>query len=233
MQLAVRFAPADAGLMPAPAKLNALKEELHSEPNRDQKTQLFKNVLIKILDSVPSERRFGRLLADFDVIVEVYRNDLQAFLTEFSHDRRREEFDRKRLHHLQKISSAVTDVWNKVLAIPIGQALLVTQFKPEISAALANVALLVASLVFLSIGFLLFLVHGQVLKELREEIDEEIAALEGRYDKNEVAKKFEAVRRRLRVVRAIPVVLATLLGVGFVVSVTAYSAVPGLGALLH
>ena len=214
LHLEVRYDVESAARIPSLSVVDEIQDALFCEPNREQKLQLFKNVLSKALEGVPPSDRFVRLLVRFEAVVEAFRNDYQAFLTEFSHDRRREEFERLRVAHLQKITSAVTDVWGKLLAIPVGQALLVTQFKPDVASALSNVALMAGSTVFLILGLLLFYAHGHVLGDLREEINEEIAHLEGRFDKGEVEKRFRSVRRRLRVVRWLPIVLAVFLSIG-------------------
>jgi len=57
-----------------------------------------------------------------------------------------------------------------------------------------------------------------VLRDLGREIDEEIAALEGKYDKDEVSKRFSTVRHRLLFVRCMPILLMFLLSLGLLVS---------------
>lgn len=224
--LPVRYSASDASAVPTEAKLDDVAERVFCSPHREQREQLFKNALVKFTESAPAERRFAQLLVRFDALVEAYGHDLHAFLTEFSHDRRREEFERKRLVHLQRINAAATDLWGKLLAFPIGQAVLVTQFKSDPGSELANDALLLGAVVFVVIGTLFLFAHGQVLKDLRREIDEEITSLEGKYDPAEVRSRFSNVRGRLTFVRWVPVALIFLLLLGFLVTLVKYCSVP-------
>jgi hypothetical protein len=108
-------------------------------------------------------------LADFDI-----------YASGFSFDKAREDFERKKLDFVVKINSSTTDVMNKLIAIPVGQGLLVSQMKREVGLELVNIALLLGSSVFVIIAGILIANQIKTLMHIREELNAEKKILQER-----------------------------------------------------
>jgi len=174
--------------------------------------------------------RFSEFLKQFDDLIHIYRTDFELFKDEFNFETAREAFEQKRLEFVLKLDSTGTDVLNKLLAIPIGQGLLVSQLKPEASASLGNIALVLSSLVFAFIAAALISNQKHSLDQIETEIGQQKILTTSRFPLlgERLKSNFAALAARAKWHRRLPWMLGFLLVFTTLYTVYAFSEVsPG------
>jgi hypothetical protein len=167
--------------------IDQFEEDVFQEHHRDARKDIVKRVLVRFLDSVPENERFSDFMARLPELHQSFLADFDIYLSGFSFDKAREEFERKKLDFVVKINAATSDVMNKLIAIPVGQGLLVSQMKKEVGYELVNLALIVGSVVFVTMAVILIVNQIKTLRHVREELNAEKKILQEKarptYDK--------------------------------------------------
>ena len=221
MDIGVNYNISALMAFPAATSIEALAVELQGPPFVDAKKSLFKKVIVRLLETVPQERRFTELVKRFDVARQLFAADFDLYSTEFNFEKVRESFEQKRLAFVLQLNNTTSDLLGKMLAIPIGQGLIVSQLKSDPAASVGNMALMLGSFVFAAFAVLLIVNQQQSLKQIKAEIEMENEVLERRFPQlyQRVEEMFKALRRRASLhTWAFPVVVLTLL-----IATTAYS----------
>ncbi len=173
--------------IPSQSEIDDFEEDIFRDEHRDTRKSIVKRVLVRFLDSIPENERFSDFMVRIPELRQAFLADFDIYSSGFSFDKAREEFERKKLDFVVKINSCSTDVMNKLIAIPVGQALLVSQMKKEVGFELVNIALLVGSLVFVIIAGILIVNQVRTLTHIQEELNAEKKILQERarptYDK--------------------------------------------------
>jgi hypothetical protein len=214
---------------PAIESIDSLSVELQSNPFTEAKKGLFKKVLMRVLEATPQQRRFAELAERFDAVRQAFAADFDLYTTEFNFEKVRESFEQKRLSFVLQLNSATSDLLNKLLAIPVGQGLIVSQLKSGNSSIVGNSALMLGSLVFAAFAVLLIVNQQQSLKQIRQEIEVESVALASRFPQlyGRLQEMFKVLRRRAWVhAFAFPTAVALLLLAMTIFSAYAFSQVP-------
>lgn len=153
--------------------IEKFEEDVFRDHHRDARKDIAKRVLIRFLDSVPEGERFSDFMTRLSELHQSFMADFDIYSSGFSFDKAREEFERKKLDFIVKINAATSDVMNKLIAIPVGQGLLVSQMKKEAGYELVNFALIVGSIVFVVIAVILIVNQVKTLRHIREELNTE------------------------------------------------------------
>ncbi|WP_340648894.1 hypothetical protein [Pseudoxanthomonas winnipegensis] len=215
--------------IPDPTDVESLAVEILAPPLVDAKKSIFKKALIRILESSPQESRFTGLVKRFDAIRQAFSADFELYSTEFNFEKIREGFEQKRLAFVLQLNGTTTDLLGKMLAIPVGQGLIVSQLKNEPTAAIGNSALMLGSLIFATFAGLLIFNHHQSLKQIKLEIKLEKEALEMRFPQlfKRIEEMFAVLSRRAALhTWAFPAVVAILLATTTAYSIYAFLNVP-------
>jgi hypothetical protein len=208
-------------VLPSAESIEALAVELQSPPFVEAKKNLFKKVIVRLLESTPQEQRLVDLIKRFSAARQSFEADFDLYTTEFNFEKVRESFEQKRLEFILQLNGETSDLLGKMLAIPIGQGLIVSQLKDDPAASIGNMALMLGSLVFAAFAVLLILNQHQSLKQIKQEIKLENDALESRFPQlhERVKVMFKLLRRRAFLhTWAFPAVVGVLL-----VATTSYS----------
>lgn len=152
-------------------EIDAFEEAVFNDHHRDSRRDIAKRVLVRFLDSVPENDRFSDFLTRLPELHQAFLADFDIYSSGFNFDKAREEFERKKLDFVVKINGATSDVLNKLIAIPVGQGLLVSQMKREVGFELVNIALLVGSFIFVFIAIILIVNQRKTLIHIREELN--------------------------------------------------------------
>lgn len=216
----------DLASMPAEPLIDHATAVVLSAPQKPEKLELLKRVVVRTLQDIGQEQRFARLLISFAHVVSAFEADRDHYMSEFSFEKLRESFERKKLDYVLKIDAAVGDLVGKVLAIPIGQAVIVSQYTQ--GANFANFALLAGAISFTAIGALVFYSHHSTLNELATEIAAEREATEKKHPElfERVKDVFGPVRRRAIAGRVIAWFTLVLMLLGLALSVWGFLRMP-------
>lgn len=229
MDIVAKYGIDTLKVFPSADSIEALAVELGSPPFIDAKKRLFKKVLVRLLETVPEEQRLAELVKRFDVARQAFAADFDLYSTEFDFEKVRESFEQKRLAFVLQLNSATSDLLGKMLAIPVGQGLIVSQLKDDPSASVGNVALMLGSLVFASFAFLLIVNQHQSLRQIKNEIQLESEAVQRRFPQlyQRIEDMFKVLRRRAALhTWAFPAVVIVLLAATTTYSGYAFMRVP-------
>lgn len=219
--------------MPSGDAIDAVSVELQSQPYSDAKKAIYKKVLLRQLEATPQSKRFSELATRFDAIREAFASDFDLYTTEFNFAKVRDELEQKRLSFMLQLNASTTDLMGKMLAIPVGQGLIVSQLKNDPSAVISNIALLIGSLVFAAFAGLLIANQQHSLRQIKHEIDIESNTLKERFPllHDRVSGMLSALRSRAKLhTYAFPIVVSLLAVLTTAYSVFAFMKVPPMTA---
>lgn len=172
-------------------KIEELSLDLLAAPQIENKIEILRSTLFESLANIPEEERFHYLLRTFDFIYQKYRDNFNLFLSEFSFDKIKEEVIERKVEYIHKLNKVVSDIQNKILAIPIALLLISTQMSQSENDYLKNFIILLGSYVFLLLMH--FLVNNQLntLEVIKGSIEHSKDTLLNKYAS--LSTKFEGV----------------------------------------
>lgn len=228
LSIPIRYCAEDLKAVPAKEQLDIYSEKILGAPHAERKLELFKRTLVRALRDVPEGNRFARLLHAFDNIVKSFEADWDHYLSEFAFEKLRDQYERKRIDYLLKVDAAVEGLAGKLLAIPVGLAVVVGQFDSEPAATIANVALGLGSLSFVLIGGLVCWSHLLTLGDLRRDAKAEQQQLNDKHPDlhTRLEDSFKSVFKRVRFARWVGWLVMLLLLAGFALSAWKFDQVP-------
>ncbi len=229
LDISVSYDVGTLGFMPSGESIDEMLVELGGAPFIDAKKNIFKKVTIRLLDTVPVETRFDTFVRCFETLRDLFAADLELYITEFDFEKVREGFEQKRLTFILQLNNATSDLLTKILAIPIAQGLVVSQFKNEATAVLGNIALFLGSLVFATLAILLIVNQQQSLSQIKQEIRIEEDALQRRFPglHQRLDRMFDVLKRRAWLhAWMFPIVIGCLLSATTLYSGYAFFKVP-------
>lgn len=215
--------------VPSADKIDALAVELQSPPFIEAKKSLFRKVLVRLLEATPQEQRFSELAKRFEAARQSFAADFDLYSTEFNFEKVRESFEQKRLAFVLQLNATTSDLLGKMLAIPIGQGIIVSQLKDDPAASVGNIALLLGSLVFAAFAVLLLFNQHQSLNQIKQEIKVENDSLQVRFPQlhERISEMFKLLQRRASLhTWAFPAVVLALLIATTTYSTYAFMKVP-------
>jgi hypothetical protein len=227
IEIPISYSARDLARVPSDGALVELRDDIFSPPQVLAKKELFKRAVSRFIGSVDCDDRFVAMLGGFGIIAKSYSADRDNFFSEFQFDKLAEQFERKRQDFMLKIDSVCGDLLTKVLAVPIGQAIVVSQYKSG-SEVFGNVALLAGSAIFTAVGMAFVLNQVHSIREVRASARREKDEIEIKYPalNQRVKNTYGSVLRRVNWYgRALPALVIILLAMGFVVSLAAYDRV--------
>jgi len=222
----LQYAASDLEEVPGSEDIEASREELLTPPRVKLKLALYKGALARHLGSVEEKLRFVALMKGFSTIERAYSANRDNFLSEFEFEKLNEKFERKREEYMVRIDAICGDLLTKVLALPVAQAIVVSQYKD--GADFANAALIAGSFILsiLGIGFVANQVHA--IREMRAAAARERDEVKAKHPELFVRIKgsYGAVLTRLRFyARLLPITVSVLILLSFFISALGYDAV--------
>jgi len=184
------------------------KDPLHA----DHKKTMFKQVLSRFLKNIKTEDRLNFLFANFGEFSKRLNENYQLFVSEFSFDKVRREFEEKKRDYILKLNNLFSDLSAKLLSIPVAFILTFTNIKPikselQTEILIQNSAIL-ASIFFFTI-YMLFLIKNQlfsldaieteytgVMQRLKYSQANQIEQIES--DEEELNKRYRFLKRLFR-----------------------------------
>ncbi len=133
-----------------------------------QKKYIFQEVLFNMLLQVIQKERFGSLLNRLQEFLIQFEHGYRLFVTSFSFDNVRREYEEKYREYNGKLNTSINDVATKALATPITLLFSVSNINVN-STAISNYAIAISSLLVST--FMLFLLRSNAdnLQAIKEE----------------------------------------------------------------
>ncbi|MBZ6068510.1 hypothetical protein ACKC5O_01825 [Aeromonas schubertii] len=145
--------------------LNKIKNSFSDSLHREQKLAIFSTCIIEMSKGVALENRFKYILSNLYELYEKLSEGYAIFSSDFSYKKIRDEIDAAKVEFTQKIHSALTDIQNQVLGIPIATVISTTQMKASDHFLdynfIINSSILTGSIIFAIMVW--FLVRNQVI----------------------------------------------------------------------
>jgi hypothetical protein len=105
--------------------ITLLNEEIHNEAKKN----LFKAVIVDLVGKVKLEKRFEKIIEEFPLVLTNFMLGYQSFISNYSFDKVRREYEEKRTEFILKINNAFQDVASKLIILPAPLWLALTQAK--------------------------------------------------------------------------------------------------------
>ncbi|RTZ17351.1 hypothetical protein EJ063_00800 [Vibrio aquaticus] len=173
--------------------------------HKDQRKAIFKAALYDQLKSVDSNKRFQHLIANFGDISAKLVEDYNLYVSEFSFDDVRLEYQEKKREFIVKINDTFNDIQTKALGIPVSIGLVAFRLSSQnIDANAKNLAadflLYAAAMIYGLMMFLLVCNQLHTLKSLKKEYRDQEARLKRKYPKQHgaIRGEFKELDRRHR-----------------------------------
>ena len=152
--------------------INNLHSELTESDDKEKRQAIFKAVLIEVLKNQSKKERFSTILTSLDLFYEKYKNNYALYLSDFSFEKIKSEFEKEKIDYVKKLNQVITDIQNKIIAIPIAFILVGTQFEKAEQITVKNAIILIAAIIFSSLLHILLSNQRSTLLEIKTEIDE-------------------------------------------------------------
>ncbi|OEC50634.1 hypothetical protein A7K61_23255 [Pseudomonas sp. AP42] len=212
--------------VPSDAEISKLRDELFQEHHKAARPDIFKRVITRFFDQELESDRFPQFLRRFREIKLAYDADFDLYISGFSFDKVREEFEKKKLDFVVKVNGASSDIMNKLIAIPVGQGLLASQMKSDTALVAVNWALLAGSIIFAVIALMLLASQVNTLMQIKQELAHERETLKQRANPTYLQLKgmIAALDRRINLHSYwIPTTLIVLLLVTTIITVSTFN----------
>lgn len=212
--------------VPSDDEISKLREELLQEHHKSARPDIFKRVITRFFDQELEADRFTQFLRRFKEIKLAYDADFDIYISGFSFDKAREDFERKKLDFIVKINATSSDIMNKLIAIPVGQGLLASQMKNDAASHPANWALITGSIIFAIIALMLLASQINTLAQIKQELNHESEVLKQRANPTYLQLKgmITTLNRRINLhYYWIPATLVILLLVTTTITISAFN----------
>lgn len=134
---------------------NDIKNEKSENAHIHEKRSMFRVSLIEVMNDLNhKENTFGFLIANWDVFVETYYANFEAYLTNFSFLKQKKEASENYINISSKISTTLSSISGKLFGLPIsiGVALAILKSATEFEAALTLIGVgITSALLFFTI----------------------------------------------------------------------------------
>jgi hypothetical protein len=104
--------------------ITIIQAKLNDESHAEQKKSILKEVLSGMLVLVPEKDRFGHIIKNFGDFSRRFSDNYDFFVSEFSFDDVRVEYEEKKRDYLSRINDVYTSSLMKMIGIPISLALM-------------------------------------------------------------------------------------------------------------
>ncbi|MEP7706533.1 hypothetical protein [Paraglaciecola sp. 25GB23A] len=168
---------------------------LFSDPaHKDQKLSILKEVMFGFLININKTQRLDFLIQHFGEFSKRLNENYQLFVSEFSFDDVRREYEEKKRDYLVKINDVFAQVQTKMLGIPISLALISFKMGTIIDSQTfwANLTLLIAILAYTAMMSMLIEGQKATLTSLKDEYTSHMNRLKHQYP-----EQFEKIKKSI------------------------------------
>lgn len=108
----------DENILSNPIDIEGLKLILDDEHHKSAKKSLFKAVICEMFGEDKKELRFRKLINKFDVFTTRFALAFHSYVSDYSFDKIRKEFEEKRTEYFKKVNDVFHDISSKLIILP-------------------------------------------------------------------------------------------------------------------
>ncbi|NQY27555.1 MAG: hypothetical protein HRT92_10330 [Piscirickettsiaceae bacterium] len=151
----------------------------HSE----QKRSILKEVIFGLLNNINKNDRLIYLLVNFGEFSKRFSENYQLFVSEFSFDDVRKEYEESKRDYLTKLNDIFSSVQTKMLGIPISLAIASIKISPiiDLTSFWTNFFLLIAVIIYTQMMFILISNQRHTLDAVKDEYQSHMGRLKHQY----------------------------------------------------
>jgi hypothetical protein len=209
-------------------EIESLLSQFNGDMHREQKLEILASTTYDLTYALKPDKRFEALLAGMTELSKKVADGYRLFASGFSYDKIKGEIQDANIEFTGKIHKNFSDIQSQLLAIPVATVIVATQMKHAQgtdSQFWINTGVVLGSLIFAVLTWILVLNQRQTMTVLGEEIDrrEQNIAKNHQQVKDLFEQSFAALRKRLLWQKRILNVVCTIVAVGLVATIVVYS----------
>jgi len=163
--------------------------------HKEQKSSIFKEVMYGLLINIPVKDRLNYLLLNFGEFSKRFNENYQLFVSEFSFDDVRKEYEENKRDYLTKLNDIFASVQTKMLGIPISLAIASLKMSSIVDGISfwTNFLLAISITIYSIMMFMLIANQKHTLLAVKNEYQSQMTRLKHQYsDQYESIKQIQA-----------------------------------------
>ncbi|MEY8198614.1 MAG: hypothetical protein RPS47_05185 [Colwellia sp.] len=164
------------------------KDDSHTE----QKSSIFKEVMYGLLINIPEKDRLSYLLLNFGEFSKRFNENYQLFVSEFSFDDVRKEYEENKRDYLTKLNDIFSSVQTKMLGIPISLAIASLKMSSVVDGISfwTNFLLAISITIYSIMMFMLIANQKHTLSAVKSEYQSQMTRLKHQY-----SEQYESIKK--------------------------------------
>ena len=165
---------------------------------REEKIAIFKNVLITLLHK--EGESFSTILSNWSIICDNYKKSHELYIEGFSIEKIKSEIDNEKINLCEKLHHVLSGLNSRIISVPIGFFLVVSQFDYSGQNELKNIALMIGVIAFLFIEFSLLEDNKSLINSIlktAKEISEKNKIIKESSFFDEIESEARNIKRRI------------------------------------
>lgn len=176
LELPITYAASDLRDVP---KVKEMEDDLFdaSFKHKEQRKVIIKVILDELLKDTRDDLRFMKLLTDFVLFKQRYKDNYDLYTAEFSFEKVLEEVRAHKLDYTIKLNKVFSDIQNQLLAIPAALILVGSKLAPKGSIEWQNSLTMLGCIIFVALMDLLIRNQYNTLTAILDEINKQTGVL--------------------------------------------------------
>lgn len=175
----------------------SILDSIFSDPShKEQKRSILKEVLYNLLSNVSKDSRLQHLFCNFGEFSKRINENYQLFVSEFSFDDVRKEYEEKKRDYLSKLNDVFSSLHTKMLGIPVSLALVSLKIKLVDKMPLwPNIIIFIAITIYSNMMCCIIKNGKHTLKAIKNEYNGQMLRMKHQYI--DQYKKIEDIKKDL------------------------------------
>lgn len=222
----VRYAASDL-TAELDASIRKLIAQFDDTLHREQKLSMLASAVQETTARVEPRARFVELLCHVDDVTHALAESYRLFCSNFSYEKIKSDIQDAHIEFTTKIHKTFSDIQSQLLAIPVATVIVATQMKHAEginSQFWINTGVLLGSVIFVVLFWLLVVNQRHTLTVLEEEIDRREAAIAKDHERimDLFEGTFRTLRQRVASQKRIIAIVRVIVVLGFIATTIVY-----------
>lgn len=144
-----------------------------SSKHKGQRQAIIKVILNELLKDTVEDARFAKLLSDFSLFTQRYKDSYDLYIAEFSFEKVLDEVKAHKLDYTIKLNKVFSDIQNQLLAIPAALILIGSKLTPKGFVEWQNSLTMLGCVIFVALMDLLVRNQYNTLTAILDEIQKQ------------------------------------------------------------
>jgi hypothetical protein len=178
--------------------LEDLEYRILEDRDKSKSVEIFRNTLFEFLKNLKGDIRFSHLLVNFAEIYERYNQSFSLYISEFNFSDIEKQYEDKKISYIRQINSTITDIQNKIIALPI--AFIIAAGQMEVGKTSKNISLTLGAIILAGISRAILNSQIHLLDNINSDINNEDNELKGLSDViySKIGLKFIFLRSHIK-----------------------------------